>query len=151
MIAADVDVTYLDEMLPELDQPKVDRFVALAEGDIVIRLPAPLPENFPELQRANPRFALAWERRRPDLHDQSLSGYEMSLASIAACNGWTAQEICDLLNVFRAKEGGRWHGRSYFRATISKALAQALKHRRDRLQGAFAAEPKKEPSPENGE
>ena len=37
----------------------------------------------------------------------------MSLSSIAACNGWSAQEICNLLNVFRAKEGGRWHGRSY--------------------------------------
>jgi hypothetical protein len=61
----------------------------------------------------------------------------MSLASIAANSGCHAQQICDLLVAFREKEKGSWHGKSYFRSTIGKALGQAARHRRERLQGAF--------------
>src|SRR5262249_33996438 len=68
---------------------------------------------------------------------QSLSGFEMSLAGIAANSGWSAQEICDVLVSFRDKEKGRWHGRSYYRATIAKALGNAARHRRERREGAF--------------
>jgi hypothetical protein len=136
-IGIDVDVGHLDELLPELDQPRVERFIELADGDITIRRPLALPNKFSALFRQNPHFSLSWERRRPDLRDQTLSGYEMSLASIAANARWTAQEICDLLVAFREKERGRWHGRSYFRTTLGKALGQAAKHRRDQREGAF--------------
>jgi hypothetical protein len=136
-IPIDVDVTVLDELLPELDQPRVTRFVDLADGDITIRRPAALPEKFGVLMRESAKFRLSWERQRADLRDQTLSGYEMSLASIAANAGWTTQEICNLLVAFREKENGQWHGRSYYRATIGKALGQAAKHRQDQQQGAF--------------
>jgi hypothetical protein len=133
----DVDVTTLDELLPELDPSRVTRFTELAEGDIMIRRSAPLPEKFEALLRKNTRFRQSWERQRPDLRDQTLSGFEMSLASTAANDGWNAQEICDLLVAFRKKEKGQWHGRSYYRSTIGKALGQAAKHGRDQQQGAF--------------
>jgi hypothetical protein len=137
VIANDVDVTDLDELLPELDQRRVERFTEIACGDITVRRPPKLPEKFHILLRQNPKFRLSWERRRPDLRDQTLSGYEMSLASIAANAGWNAQEICDVVVAFRDKENGQWHGRSYYRATIGKALGQAAKHREDQRQGAF--------------
>jgi hypothetical protein len=136
-IAKDVDVSELDELLPELDQLRVERFIELADGDITIHRPVALPDKFSALLRHNPHFRLSWERRRPDLRDQTVSGYEMSLGSIAANAGWIAQEICDLLVAFREKEAGQWHGRSYYRSTIGKALGQAARHRRDQQRGAF--------------
>jgi hypothetical protein len=139
-IAIDVDITTLDELLPELDQPRADRFIEVADADITICGPATLPDSIHRLLRENPKFRLSWERRRPDLRDQTLSGYEMSLASIARNAGWSPQQICNLLRAFREKQGGRWHGRSYYRSTIGKAMGQAAKHGRDQLQGAFRAE-----------
>jgi len=128
-IAPDVDVTTLDELLPELDQPKVDRFVEIAEGDITIRPAVMLPEKCQTLLAENHKFRSTWERRRPDLKDQSLSAYELSLAATAACAGWNAQEIADLLVAFRQKYNGRRRGRSYYRATIGKALSGAAARR----------------------
>jgi putative DNA primase/helicase len=135
----DVDVAQLDELLPELDQLKVARFVEVAEGDIIICPEAKLPDRFEVLLAKDHKFCCTWERRRPDLKDQSLSGYEMSLASIAANAGGTAQEICDILVTFRKKFGGHWHGRSYYRSTVGKALGNAARHRR--------AEPREEDIP----
>jgi hypothetical protein len=136
-IAADVDITTLDEFLPELDQPRVDRFREIAEGDITIRYESVLGEKCHELLRRSPKFRLSWEGRRPDLRDQTLSAYEMSLAAIAANASCGAQDICDLLVAFRKKSGGRWHGRSYYRSTIGKALGNAARHSREKRKGAF--------------
>ena len=86
-IANDVDLTILDELLPELDQPRVERFTEMADRDIKVRRPTTLPEKFHILLRENPKFRLSWEHRRPDLRDQTLSGYE---------------------NVFGVDRGQRW-------------------------------------------
>jgi len=70
-IAIDVDVTELDEFLPELDQPHVDRFKEVAAGDINIRRPTAPAEKFHALLRQDCKFRLSWERRRPDLRDHA--------------------------------------------------------------------------------
>jgi hypothetical protein len=98
---------------------------------------ADLPEKFHALLRTTGKFRLSWQRKRSDLNDLSLSGFEQSLASLAAHQNFSAQEIVDVLVVFRTKWKGSWHGRSYYRATVGKALANAARHRRDQREGAF--------------
>jgi hypothetical protein len=65
-IGIDVDVTTLDELLPELDQPRVSRFAEVADGDIAIRRPSDVSGVLHELM-PNHKFRLSWERRRHDL------------------------------------------------------------------------------------
>jgi len=83
-----------------LESPKT------VNGDLVLHPDAEPPaERFAELMQASPMFAQAWNRQRPDLQDQSQSAYDLSLADIAALNGWTDQEIAGLLIAARRKHG----------------------------------------------
>ncbi|MCG3138810.1 MAG: hypothetical protein HJJLKODD_02679 [Phycisphaerae bacterium] len=52
-----------------------------------------------------PQFKQSWLRERPDLADQSPSGYDLSLATIAALRGWSDQEIADLVITARRQHG----------------------------------------------
>jgi putative DNA primase/helicase len=126
----DIDITTLDELLPDLDPSRVDRFQQLADGEIAINRDAPMPGRCQDLLAVNQKFRNTWDYRRPDIKDQSLSGLAMALASIAANKGATAQELCDLLAAFIKKHHGRWRGKSFFYTTISKALGNAQRHRR---------------------
>jgi hypothetical protein len=73
---------------------------------------------------SSPKFLATWNRTRTDLSDQSQSGYDLALASIAARMGWGDQEIADLILAHRAR-----HGESpekalrgdYIRRTLLKA------------------------------
>lgn len=81
---------------------------ARASDDGALRLdPAASPpaEKLSALLANDRKFRLSWERRRPDLADQSLSTYDLSLASIAVQAAWSDQEICDLLIAFRRSHG----------------------------------------------
>jgi len=60
-------------------------------------------EKFARLTAQCPAFLNAWERKRPELKDQSQSGYDLCLANIAALNDWTDQEIADLIIATRVK------------------------------------------------
>jgi hypothetical protein len=51
------------------------------------------------------RYRGSWEHTRTDLGDQSLSSYDMSLATIAAYAEWTDQEIVNLLISHRREHG----------------------------------------------
>jgi hypothetical protein len=137
--APDADIAELDKHLPEAKESAGSRFHEASLGDIGIRslTEAELPPKFQVLLRTNSKFSQSWERNRSDLNDTSLSGFEQSLATISAHNGFSAQEIVDLLVVFRNKWKGSWRGRSYYRATVAKALGNAARHRRDQRQGAF--------------
>lgn len=74
------------------------------------------------------QFRQTWQRERPDLPDQSQSGYDLSLATIAALRGWTDQDIANLIIAAR-----RRHDRNpakalrpdYVRRTIERARAAA--------------------------
>lgn len=65
----------------------------------------PPADKFAPLYQACPAFAQAWNRQRPDLADQSQSSYDLSLADIAALNGWSDQEIANLLIAARRRHG----------------------------------------------
>jgi len=73
-------------------------------GDIVLRGDAEPPaDKFAVLLQTCPAFAQTWNRQRSDLGDQSQSAYDLSLADIAALNGWSDQEIANLIVAARRK------------------------------------------------
>lgn len=83
---------------------------------------SPPIEKMDVLREVDKKFALSWERRRPDLNDQSPSGYDMSLASIAVRAGWTDQEVANLLIAHRRRHGSDLKLREgYYAGVISKA------------------------------
>ena len=66
----------------------------------------PNAEKLVLLFQASAKARASWEHRRNDLTDQSLSAYDLSLASIAVQYGWSDQEIVDLVIAHRRKHGG---------------------------------------------
>lgn len=60
-------------------------------------------EKFENLIGLEDRFAKSWNKERTDLKDQSLSSYELSIASFCVSYGWTDQEVANTLIRFRKK------------------------------------------------
>lgn len=86
--------------------------------------PAPASWLLETLLDMDPRFRQTWEQRRPDLPDQSPSGYDMALAHAAVRAGWPDEEVRHLLIAFRRKHQHALKLREdYFALTISKARA----------------------------
>ncbi|MGB2855121.1 MAG: AAA family ATPase, partial [Dehalococcoidia bacterium] len=104
---------------------------------LTLRSDAEPPTNKLEaLKFNNDLFRLSWEQNREDLTDQSPSGYNQSLASLAAKAKWTDQEIADLLIAWRRGHGHELHlknSQKYAR-TILKAKEQASIHEPDQSQ-----------------
>ena len=85
---------------------------------------APAPLLIEALLELDPRFRQTWEQNRPDLSDQSPSGYEMALAHHTIRAGWPEQEIRSLFAAFRKRHGHTLKNREdYLAMTISKAKA----------------------------
>jgi primase-polymerase (primpol)-like protein len=63
-------------------------------------------EKFEALTSNNKKFKKTWDHARPDLKDQSLSGYDLSLATQAAYAGWTDKDLIALIVAHRRKYGG---------------------------------------------
>lgn len=80
-----------------------------------------LPPKFFALQSRNRKFKRSWARERDDLKDQSMSGYDFSIAGLAIGDGWSDQEITDLLVAFACLHGQPVKDERYFRFTIAKA------------------------------
>lgn len=77
---------------------------------------------------ASPVFLKTWDRRREDLADQSQSAYDQSLANIAALDGWSGQEIANLLIAARRRHGEKPEKAlrpDYMASTVAKAMAAA--------------------------
>ena len=74
--------------------------------DFELSKDAEKPEKkFEALCKEEPKFLLSWERKRPDIQDQSASSYDLSLATFAVIYKWTSQEIVNLLIDSRKKHG----------------------------------------------
>jgi hypothetical protein len=98
------------------------------DGSWVLNLGAnPPTEKFKLLSELEPRFALSWQHRRPDLQDQSDSGHDMSLATFAAGAGWTDGEIIALLIAHRRKYSADPKRPSYYILTIQKTRVFAAR------------------------
>ena len=120
------------ELIPPDYQPKsitqgTDARGKAVGGENLILDPQAKPDmmKFGELCAEDPRFLRSWEENRTDWHkeaDRSASAYDMSLASIAARNGWSDQEICDLLIAKRHHHGQDLKLRqNYYANTIARA------------------------------
>jgi len=78
-------------------------------------------ELWQQLIAADKTVLDTFEHQRSDLIDQSLSGYDLSLAVRAARAGWTDQQICDLLVAHRRRWKGDIKTAQYYERTIAKA------------------------------
>ncbi len=75
-----------------------------------------------------PAARASWEHQRDDLPDQSLSGYDLSLAALAAAWQWSDQQIVNLLIAHRRRHAGNLKLRTdYYRRTLEKARRGATK------------------------
>lgn len=83
-------------------------------------IPNEVPEHFSELLKRNPKLRKTWEGKRPDLDDQTRSGYDMALANLLVGNGFSDEEIAAVLKEFPHGKGpdGSLH---YLSRTIQKA------------------------------
>ena len=83
-------------------------------------IPDELPEKFQALLAKNRRVKDTWNGERPDLGDQSGSGYDLSMASLLVRQGFSDNEIAAVLR--RMPSGkGREASDAYLSHTISKA------------------------------
>ena len=74
------------------------------------------------LLKLEPKFRATWEKRRPDLNDQSASAYDMALANFAVRAKWPDQEVANLLIAFRREHDLELKLReNYYAVTIAKA------------------------------
>jgi hypothetical protein len=87
----------------------------------------PPVEKFKLLSELEPRFALSWQHRRPDLQDQSPSGYDMSLSVFAAGAGWADGEIIALLIAHRRKYSADLKRPDYYTRTAQKSRVFAAR------------------------
>ena len=113
-----------EEYLPAETEP-----AEACVGELVIRADAEPPAGkLMEMASSSPLFWQTWFRQRTDLADPSPSGYDMSLAAIAAKCGWSDQEIADLLIAFRRHHGEKPEKalrQDYLQRTIAKARQAA--------------------------
>lgn len=92
----------------EADDESISQLLSSEKNPLELFLRAgatPPYEKMETLRTVEPKFEATWERKRPDLKDQSLSTYEMSLVSLAVSYGWDNQEIADTVVAFRRRHG----------------------------------------------
>jgi hypothetical protein len=88
-------------------------------------VPEEIPEKFWCILKADDRLSSAWYGTRPMPNDNSRSGYDMSVASIAAQYGFTPGQIEAILSACpsgKGKEGSL----AYRRLTILKAMNKTI-------------------------
>ncbi len=100
--------------------PLADYLVELWKPDgtldiVLTKTPNVNRRMFECLMSEEPKFKKTWERKRTDLKDQSMSGYDMALACYAALYDWTDQQIADLLLDFRLSKGDEKAAKKAFR------------------------------------
>jgi hypothetical protein len=92
--------------------------------------------------RKSPKFRATWDHNRDDLQDQTLSGYDLSIAFMAAAKEFSDQAICDLLVVHRREHGDdeKIHRPGYFQDTIARVRTSMSENetKKDSLFGQFA-------------
>jgi hypothetical protein len=118
---------YLDDL--SIPDPEAERSAAkdwgerFADKPIAINLSARIPQDMIDRWcEADSRFKSTWFRQRPDLNDQSQSGYDMALACFGVAQHLDEQQIVDLIIHHRSVHHRKPRGKlDYFQRTISKA------------------------------
>ena len=93
-----------------------------ASGFILDPEAEPKPVRLQALLKADVRFRLTWERKRPDLPDQSASGFDMSVASFTVAADWPDQEVVNAMICRRRMHGEDLKLRErYYELTLARA------------------------------
>lgn len=79
-----------------------------------------IPERFYQVMSDTPKLEKTWQGKRPDLKDQTRSGYDMSLASQLVRFGFSTSEIASILRNFLYGKRTDAQG-DYLEWTIGKA------------------------------
>jgi hypothetical protein len=87
-------------------------------------LPPPDPDKLEALLDNSDKARKTWEKKRPDLTDQSQSGYDLSIASQAIQAGMSEEDTLKLLVYFRVKHKQDLKRMDYYEQTIAKAKSQ---------------------------
>ncbi|MFW6159067.1 MAG: DUF3987 domain-containing protein [Planctomycetota bacterium] len=82
--------SYLVEEEPAPEEAQIDNLVLRPDAE-------PPAAKLLKLAGESSKFWQTWHHQRTDLSDTSQSGYDLSLATIAALGGWSDQEIADLI------------------------------------------------------
>jgi len=115
IIKFEPDLKYKLEMF---DEYKVDVEDNLTK-DINI-FPVDIPNRFWKILESDPKLKNTWEGNRPDLNDQSRSGYDMSLADQLMSYDFNNSEIASIL--IKSSSGrGKESKQQYLQITIGKA------------------------------
>ncbi len=101
----------------------------------------PPAEKFAALLLNSAKFKNTWEHKRPDLTDQSMSSYDLSLASQAGLAEWTDQEIVSLIISHRKNQGSteKIERQDYFSRTITRARSNISYNISEKDAGAHAS------------
>ena len=137
-----VSVQELLDLVPMTEEKVVEQICMPVVGEIILSADASPPfDKFMALMENDQKFKRSWEHRRVDLMDQSASGYDLSLASLAIGAGWTDQEVGNLMIAHRLKYGEDLKLREdYFQRTIGRAkepkeLAEAQERLDELMEG----------------
>jgi len=105
--------------------------VDIDEIELSCELPA---EKFYALMENEKKFKKSWNHQRKDLNDTSCSGYDLSLATLAAYAGWTDQEIASLIVQHRVKYDdpqGKSKRKDYILRQVQMARTSVQKNLKD--------------------
>jgi hypothetical protein len=111
----------IDEAYDKKATPKSKIHVDAVELHLTADPPS---QKFNAIYQGDARFRKTWDHQRPDLHDPSPSGYDLSIASQLAAFGWADQEIADAVVKFRRLHDldvAKAFRRDYIQRTIAKA------------------------------
>lgn len=104
--------------------PEANSYQKIYEGEVDIKdIPADLPARFWSLLETNKKLKETWEGKREDLHDNSGSGLDMSLADLLVKNGFSDSEIARIL-LEAPYEKSSERTEAYLKHTIKKARSQ---------------------------
>lgn len=81
-----------------LERSETNPSVEITNLDLSLRVD---PKKLQSLISNNPKFRKTWNHQRDDLKDQSMSGYDLSLANFTAQAGWSDNEIAALIILHR--------------------------------------------------
>lgn len=105
---------------PAAVEPTHEDFVLSAHAE-------PPAAKFAVMMQLEPKFRLSWHRERKGLSDpKNASNTDMSLANYGAGNGWSEQEIVNLLIAHRRfhRDDLNLDRHDYYRKTLEKAFAK---------------------------
>lgn len=88
--------------------------------NVAVREDPPVPSKFAALCANIDGFAPAWNHTK-QIEDQSMSGYDMAIASYAVMAGMSDQDICDLLVCHAMEHNAPVKPPQYYQRTIAKA------------------------------